>query len=434
VSIVEVTDDGDASGTRPRRSGPPPPVVILFGILLLAPLALWSTFAQDAVPFVVAGELARASPDDVYTTSGDVFVPPPRFAERSCVISPPGTDCENEVVSFVSPPSAIPLAVLVAEAGARVGPFLLRVIAAGSTVAGLWLLRRRLLEQDPAAEGPFLVTALLLLPMIMVPLALGQTSTLMFLSAAIGLRVADRSPRHAVLVGVLWGATIAIKLSPLFLLPVLLWRRRWIVAGTGLALAAVAGLAALAIGGTELVDGFTGSLDRLEAVAGDNPYSGSIEAAVHWVAPDLATSTASAVAWGTRLVVLAALLVVGRRIVDEDLQWAWAWTACLLFVPMVWWHYVWVAIAALALLVLTRPREERPASLLVVAALATVPMSLVNGSERSLPVAQFAYLLAAVAIVTVLAPKGEPAGRWRPPPAVTPDPPEGASGRLGQRR
>jgi hypothetical protein len=415
--------------THAGRSGPPPPIVVLLGILLLAPVLLWNQFAQDAVPFVVAGELARTAPGEVYTTSGDVFVPTPRFAARSCELSPPGTDCPNQVVAFVSPPSSIPLAVVVSWAGARAGPFLLRLVTAGSIVAGLWVLRRRLLDHDPAAEGPFLLSVLLLVPMIMVPLALGQTSTLMFLSAAIGLRVADRSPRHAVLVGLLWGATVAIKLSPLFLLPVLLFRRRWLVAGSGLALAALAGLASLAITGTELVDGFTDSLGRLEDVAGDNPYSGSVEAAVHWIAPDLASGTASAVVWGVRALLLIVLVVVGRRIVDEDLQWAWAWTACLLFVPMVWWHYVWVAFAALVLLAVNRPRAERPARFLVLAAAATIPMSLVNGSEQSLPGWQFVYLLVAVVVVTVLAPKGEPDGLLRPP-AV----PEGASGRPRQRR
>ena len=407
---------------RRGQAGLPSPVAVLLGILLAAPLLLWNAYAQDAVPFVVAGELARPSPGDVYNPTGDLFTPPPAFAERACEISPPGTDCANEIVAFVSPPSSIPLAVLTSIAGSRAGPALLRLVCAGSIVGGLWVLRRRLVGHDPSAEGPFLLTTLLLVPMVMVPLALGQTSPLMFLSAALGLRVADRSPRHAVAVGALWGAAVAIKLSPLLLLPVLLWRRRWLVAASGVGLALAAALATLAISGTELLDGFVDSLGQLEEVAGQNPYNGSVEAAIHWVAPGLDPSAASAIAWASRAVALVVLAAIGRRIIDEDLQWAWAWTACLLFVPLVWWHYVWVAIAALALLAVQRPRQEHRARLLVPAAAATIPMSLLNGSPQSLPGWQFLYLLAVVVIVTALAPKAATVGWLRPPP-----PSEGAS-------
>jgi hypothetical protein len=410
-----VSDDRGARDLSSRV----PPVAILLVVLLLAPLALWSRFAQDAVPFVVAGELVADSPDQIYTTGGDIFLPPPLFAERSCEIAPAGTDCPNQIVAFVSPPTAIPLAIVTSWFGAQGGPALLRLVTAASLAVGLWILRKRVVAHDPDADRTFLVATLLLVPMIMVPLALGQTSPLLFLSAAVGLHVARRSQLHAAGVGILWGATVAIKLSPLFLLPVLLWRRQWAVAAWGLGVAAVSFLVTLPIGGADLLDPFRESLLQIEDGAARNPYNGSLESFVHAIAPDLTGSGGqSAVLWAMRATILVAAVLIGRKIIDEDIQWAWAWSVCLLFVPLVWWHYVWVTFAGLVLVLATRPPEQRPWRLLVVYAAASIPMSLLNGTDDALPVAQFLFLVASVVVITVLAPKADPPG-WLTPPGRT---------------
>jgi hypothetical protein len=103
----------------------------------------------------------------------------------------------------------------------------MRLGVSACLVAGVLSLRRRLIARHPDVDGVLAVTLLLLTPMFMVPQALGQNSPLLFLSAALGLAVADRSRPASIGVGVLWALTVAFKLSPIVLVVVLVVRRRW---------------------------------------------------------------------------------------------------------------------------------------------------------------------------------------------------------------
>ncbi len=102
--------------------------------------------------------------------------------------------------------------------------------------------------------------------------------------------------------------------------------------------------------------------------------------------------------WGVRLAAFAGLLVVGRRVADEDAQWGFAWLGSLVLVPLVWWHYLWVAFAAAAaaMVVTTRRSVLVDPRLLLVAAGVSLPLSLVNGTGSSVPWAQALFLLVAL--------------------------------------
>lgn len=378
--------------------GVPPPILIVLAFWVLAPFVLTGRLAQDAVPFVAAGEIARSG-GVVYTSSGDLFTLEPEFAEASCDASPAATDCANENVAFVSPPAALPVAVLTSVAGATGGVLLLRVAAAVALAAGVLEVRRRLVAHDRSVDGWFLWFVLLLTPTFMVPLALGQTSPLMFLSAAIGLSAVGRSGRAASMVGVLWGVTVAIKLTPAVLVLVLLARRRWHTLAVGVATVVALALMGLPFGGPQAWADFVDASRALEAGYAANPYNGSLEALGHALAPGASTGTAFDVAvWGVRLAAFAGLLVVGRRVADEDAQWGFAWLGSLVLVPLVWWHYLWVAFAAAAaaMVVTTRRSVLVDPRLLLVAAGVSLPLSLVNGTGSSVPWAQALFLLVAL--------------------------------------
>ena len=386
--------------TDRRTPRPSPLVLAVLGFWLVAPFLLVNRLAQDAVPFVAAGELARTDPEHVYTPTGDLFTLPEEFARVSCDVSPAGTDCTEENVAFVSPPPAIPIAVLTSVLGSTLGPLVMRLGVSACLVAGVLSLRRRLIARHPDVDGVLAVTLLLLTPMFMVPQALGQNSPLLFLSAALGLAVADRSRPAAIGVGVLWALTVAFKLSPIVLVVVLVVRRRWTALAAGVATLAVLTLAALPFGGVEMWRAFVESSTELQGNWPVNPYNGSLEAFVHALVPGTTgTATFDVVVWTVRIVLAAAMAWVALRIDDEDSQWAFAWLGSFLLVPVVWWHYLWVAFAAVIVAMAATTLRNRLASptLLVAMAAVSLPMSLVNGTGSSVPWAQFLFLVVAVA-------------------------------------
>ncbi|MEZ5205991.1 MAG: hypothetical protein R2690_03180 [Acidimicrobiales bacterium] len=119
---------------------------------LLMPVLLRDTLAQDAVPYVVAGEFVDTDPDLVYAAQGgDLFTLDEPFAARSCELSPPGTDCSSFPVAYVSTPLSLPFARLVALLGADAGILAMRFGAALCLVAGMTALWRRLTPRHPAA-------------------------------------------------------------------------------------------------------------------------------------------------------------------------------------------------------------------------------------------------------------------------------------------
>jgi hypothetical protein len=372
-------------------------VLAVLGCWLLTPFLLLGSFAQDAVPFVAAGEVVREHPDQVY--ADDLYDLPPEFADASCRHSPTGTDCDDENVAFVSLPAALPLSVGLAGLGSTIGPLALRLLGAVALVVGMLALRRRLLVRHPDAEGVLAAVLVLLTPLFMVTMALGQTSPLLFASAALGLALAGGGRRVGIALGVLWGLTVALKLTPVVLVAVLVARRRWTVLAAGAGTVVLLSVAALPFGGVEMWFRFVEASTHLQEAAASNPYNGSIDGALNALAPALTgTPTATALVGAVRLLAIAAVVVVARRTEDEDAQWSFVWLGTLLLVPLVWWHYLWLAPAALVVaLCVTRARGRlADPRLLVPLAAATIPLSLVNGTADAQPALQFVVLAAAL--------------------------------------
>src|SRR5690349_5227320 len=96
-----------------RRYRPPEGIRLLFfgllGMWLLVPILIRGNLAQDAIPYVVAGELVTSEPDAIYAEDAtDLYDLDEAFATRSCELSPAGTDCAARSVAFVSLPQALP--------------------------------------------------------------------------------------------------------------------------------------------------------------------------------------------------------------------------------------------------------------------------------------------------------------------------------------
>jgi hypothetical protein len=238
----------------------------------------------------------------------------------------------------------------------------------------------------------------------MVALSLGQTSPVLFVSAALGLSRADRWGR-ALATAALWVAAVVLKAFPAALGLVLLWQRRGkvLVSAAGIG-AALAGLTLLA-GPISLWTGFIDTAGDLSGNAGSNPYNGSLDALIHNLAAPLAESSAgSGTLFVLRVALAGGLLWWSATHLDDDTQWAYAYLLALLVVPLVWWHYLWLAIAAVGLALAARPRlDNKVLAVLPVLAAITVPISIPNSRGWSIPVAQGLFLLATVALVPLLA-------------------------------
>ena len=402
-----------ATARAPRSYAAPGPLrLIFFAVLafwLVVPVVLRDTLAQDALPYVVAGDLLHDDPTLVYASQGgDLFELDPAFAARSCELAPPGTDCSNLTVAFVSTPLAVPFALLVSKLGATTASLVMRLLAAMALSGGMWVLWNRLAHRTPAAARYLVATALLLTPFTMVVLSLGQTSPVLFVSAALGVRRTGRWLRVALTAG-LWAAAIAFKAFPAGLVVVLLWQRRWRMIICSMLWGAVLVVLALASGPVSLWGDFVSNSGDLSAEAGANPYNGSIGALVHNIAEPLSAS-----AIGSALVLLLSVaLVVGLLVwsathLEDDAQWSYAYLLFLLLVPFVWWHYLWLALAAVGLVLAARTRlDDRALLVLPVLAAVTVPISIPNSRGWSIPVAQAVFLLVTIALVPMLA-KGWP--------------------------
>ena len=392
-----------------RRYDPNPRSRLVFlavlGIWVVIGVAMQGRFAQDAVPFVAAGDLSTTHPGDVYrphmTSLYDVS---PRFARTSCDLAPAGTNCGNVVVGYVSTPQALPLAWVLGRLGASFGVLVMRLVAALSLAAGMWLLWQRLATRTRNAGTALAVTAVALTPMVMVPLSLGQNAPLLFLSACLGLLGTERGNRRAALVALVWVATVSFKAFPAALLLVLLWQRRWRVlawaVGAGAALVALTAV----LGPASWYRDFVHASRAISGFAAANRFNGSIEAVLHGWSPSLVGSAA----FGPAYLVLRLALVGGLwwwrvRHADADTQWAWAWVAVLLFVPLAWWHYLFVGVAAVALALAGRRQlSDRLMWWLPGLALLTAVVSVPYIKDHPLPVVQALVLLACLVGVPLL--------------------------------
>ena len=365
---------------------------------------LWGRLAQDAVPYQVAGDLVHDHPGDVYASpSGDLFDLRAPFAQRWCELAPAGTKCGDVAVAFVSMPLALPFSVLLAAPGAELGVLLARLLAAGALAVGMFVLWNRLAGRSRDAPRYLVLTALLLTPMASVPITLGQTSPYLFLLACLGVQRTERPVRRW-LVAATWALTISLKLFPAAMGVVLLWQRRF-----RLILATVAALAALAVltllvAPLSIWADFVHMSARVAEHSVGNPYSGSLDNLAHEIWHPLTENRAlSVVSLVVRAAAAAGLWWWGVRDADDDTQWAYGWLALMLVVPLVWWHYLWVAVAALGMVLAARSVDRRWLVALPVMAALTVPISLANAAGSSWVVAQGVFLIVAAVAVPAIA-------------------------------
>jgi hypothetical protein len=396
----------------------------MLGIWVVVAVAMQGRFAQDAVPFVAAGDLATTHPADVYrphmTSLYDVS---PQFATTSCNLAPPGTNCSDVVVGYVSTPQALPLSWVLGRLGPSLGVLAMRLLAAVSLAAGMLLLWQRLATRTRNAGTALTVTAVALTPMVMVPLSLGQNAPLLFLSACLGLSGTERGRKRAALVAVVWVATVSFKAFPAALVLVLLWQRRWkVLAWAAGAAASLAALTTL-LGPASWYRDFLHASRAISGFAAANRFNGSIEAVVHGWSPALVGSSAFGPAYlVARLALVGGLWWWRVRHADADTQWAWAWVAVLLFVPLAWWHYLFVGLGAVALALAGRRKlTDRLLWWLPGMAVVSAVVSVPYIKDHPLPLVQALVLVACVAAVPLLveAPRVSDPG-----PGASPAPPQ----------
>ncbi len=396
----------------------------VLALWLLFPVLIRDNLAQDAVPYVVAGELVTTRPDVIYAEDAtDLYDLRDAFAARSCAISPPGTDCESLSVAFVSPPQGLPFAFVLSRLGPGPAVLVMRLLAAGALCGGMLVLWSRLAHRTPRAGPALAVTAVLLTPFTMVPLPLGQTSPYLFLSACLGVRFSDDRRRWPVIaVAALWALTISLKLFPVALVAIVVWQRRARLLAWAAGFGALLTAGALALGPVSLFGGFVVASGVLAEGSSTNPYNGSVGAVLAGLWPPTADQPVIAgLLLGVRVVVVAGLAWWRIRRSDDDVQWAWAWLALLLFVPLVWAHYLWLGIAAVGVVVSARRDiDDRVLMALPALALTTLPIAIPNATGSSASGLQLLFLVGSLGLATWLA---QPA--LEPAPAVDVHPPAG---------
>lgn len=389
--------------------------VAILALWIVMPIALTGRVAQDAIPYVTAGRLAQAHPDMVYAArNGDLFDLPPTFAREWCRIAPSGTDCDSLAVAFVAAPPVIPLAVLLGQLGGRVGTLVMQLASAAMLAGGMWVLWRRLAHRTRRAPMMLVITAMGLTPMAMGPIGLGQTSPILFLSVCLGLdritgrdasaqdtdaTTSSRSTRS-----IIWALAVGLKVFPVALGAILLWRRRRRMLIEAIVVLSVGAVGALLLTDAGVWSDFLRSTLDLNAHTTTNPYNGAVNA---FVIRLFGSSDSPAVALVARAVAFAAAGIVcwfGLRRTDDDTRWAAGYLALLLVTPLVWWHYTWVVIGALGVAVAAHKRlDDRTVAVLPIAGLISAIPSIPNANGHSWPMVQGALLLAGAAAFCVLA-------------------------------
>jgi hypothetical protein len=415
--------------TATRRSAATPPFLrhaflALLALWVVMPIGLHGRVAQDAVPFITAGHLAHAHPAEVYAARhGDLFDLRPAFRREWCTVAPSGTDCDNLAVAFVASPPLIPVVVVLARLGDDAALLIMQFGASLMLAGGMWVLWERLARRTRHAPQLLLASTLLLTPMAMVPIGLGQTSPIMFLSVCAGLGAPGTRRRIGSIAA--WTAAVVIKVIPAALVALVIWRKRWTTLGWAAATIAALSLVSLAIVTPATWGDFVHTTLQLSSTTTTNPYNGSFSALLTRVLPgDPTVGTGAAVV--KALSVLAGVLICwfGMRGTDDDTRWAVGFVALLFFTPLVWWHYVWVAIGALGVVLAQQRRlDDRMLALLPVTALVSVVPSFPNANGHSLPVVQALFLIAMAVIICLLADRIRRTGQGATarPPTVAPD-------------
>lgn len=381
----------------------------VMAIWLLTPLLLADRVAQDAVPFVVAGELVSSDPGAVYATDAtDLYDLPPAFARRSCELTPADVECGDVNVAFLSPPQTLPFLDALARLGSgELGILVMRLLGAGALVAGMVVLWRRLAHRTRRAPVLLLATALVLTPFATVPVALGQTSPLLFLSAAMGVGIAERARGRAAFV-LVWCATIVTKLVPAAMGVVLVAQRRWRTLAWAAGVLVVLTALTAAFYSVDLFGQFVEATRRTSELTISHHFNRAADGLLRRWWPGFGSAPWPVLLLGLRLAIVAVLGWVGMRRTTDEEQWAFAWLALLFISPLLWGHYLWVVPGAVGLALASRPQlEDRTLALLPGFSLAVSAFATPNVFQGPLPWLQLATLVAALIVVALL-PRPDP--------------------------
>jgi hypothetical protein len=398
------------------RAGPPGRLfVVVLGFWLVLALVPSLGFAQDAVPTLVAGELVGGEPEAVY---GDgIYELTPSFRSESCTYLHSDQDCDDVAVAFLSAPLALPLAGVVSWLPDDVGLVVLRVVTAVAYVCGMLVVWRRLAERHAQMPRLLFFTALAFTPFVVVSVVLGTSSGLLFASACLGLAGTDRL-RRAAGVGGLWAINVAFRGFPAVLAGVLVWRRRWLVLGAGAVSGALLTVLWLAIAPASLLGDFLHSTGSVASEAPANVYNGSLDAVLHRLLGATADEPTDVVSLVVRVLLLAASVLALSRLRAADAQWAYASLVALLLLPLMWAHYLGIAVAAYAAALVERDEGrvpgEGPAAVLgrgtlgpaiglPITALAVSLAVAASGTGTGPALLRFSVLLAALVAVPMAA-------------------------------
>ncbi|MEY2451872.1 MAG: hypothetical protein QOD92_1446 [Acidimicrobiaceae bacterium] len=315
--------------------------VIVLAIWMLLPIALHQYSATDTTPFVVAGRLVRSgNTADIYLDkNGDVA---PRFRAEAC----PGADPRCESAPFVAPPTALPLAVPLGYLSIRGAAFVVRMLDAIALVLTMALLWQRLADRGPTTRRAIAISAVLLTPLVVVTLDMGNNSPLIVLLVAAVAVERVRHPAAEVGLGVGIAMAAALKLFPAALLLVALAQRRFRVVAGGVAGIVVLSGVTASIAPTSLYADFWQTTSRWSDRVAIGWFNGSIEAS----AREYSGSGWPVVVWALRAIIVVAAIRLYPRVPARAL-WPLAPFLLITVFPQVWVYYLFFAVVATCVLV-----------------------------------------------------------------------------------
>lgn len=389
--------------TTPGRANEGSPIARVRFLLFLAVLAIWvlmgyslEEYGYDAVPFLVAPDMAQEDPTNLYQLNAeDLWDVNDAFGQRAAEYGSTEIRGDRDTLPFVSPPIAIPIGAALKVVGGGDPVRLMRVLAALIMAAGMFLVWREVSDRAPLAEEALIATVVFVTPMVWLVLRLGQNSPLMFLLSCVAVSTAVSGRRSASL-GLGLSVMVAMKLFPVALIVLLAWlglRKpiAWALAGT-------AGLtvATLFMAPANLYGDFIDASSKLSEAAPSFPSNASLDALMWSVIPQM---TDNRLLWGMTLLVRAAAVGIGLRIIirrgQPDVAWGFGCLSLVLFTPLLWVHYLLVALGAVALGV---ARCARPAKWIIL--LPTT--ALVLGALPILQVREAAAVPATALTIAVL--------------------------------
>lgn len=318
---------------------------------------LQGSLHQDLLPYLAAGDLATEDVGAVYAVPPDGELLHPTFRERVCVHLRTSEECTAIAVPAVSPPIVLPLAIAQHNVGSEWSATIVRLFGAACFGAGFLMLDRRARRVSPRMGAYVALSAVLMTPFVVVVLAIGQTSPALFLVALLA-PIAQMPWARTAMTALVWFVAAAFKLFPFALVALAAAARRWrVLAVFGAIVGGSLVCLSLMVPSHVWVD-YAKAADWLSSEMLTWPYGLSIQAHLTYFAPDA----------GEVLIRGATLLLVGAaaalwlfrlRLQPIEIAWPLTLAAVMLAMPIVWWHYGPVVLAAFASVLLRRPAARR---------------------------------------------------------------------------